>query len=128
MQAVRTPPIRALIGALACAALLAACGGSDKKETSTAAADAVPSQPVLQSLTCRDWQRYDAATRNNVIAGLKGFIGGAVTGKNANGRGSVLTDDQARRLLDGQCSHRYARAFSLYKLYGQAAGFAGRAP
>jgi hypothetical protein len=63
-----------------------------------------------------------------VVAGLKGFAGSQVTGKNANGPGSVLTDDQAHRLLDGQCSHAYARGFSLYKLYGQAAGFAGRAP
>jgi hypothetical protein len=130
MQAVRTPAIRALTAALACALTLAACGGSDDKKgkSGTDPDAAIPSQPVLQSLTCTDWQRYDAVTRANVIAGLRGFFGSDVTGKDANGRGSVLTDDQARRLLNGHCSQRYARGFSLYKLYGQAAGFAGRAP
>ena len=130
MQAVRTPAIRALTAALACALALGACGGSEgKKSNTTPAPDAaIPSQPVLQSLTCSDWERYDAVTRANVVTGLRGFFGGPVTGKDANGPGSVLTDDQARRLLNGHCSQRYARGFSLYKLYGQAAGFAGRAP
>jgi hypothetical protein len=40
----------------------------------------------------------------------------------------VLSGRRAAALFDNRCSQRFARWFRLYKLYGQAAGFAGIAP
>jgi hypothetical protein len=40
----------------------------------------------------------------------------------------VLTDDRAGALFDTRCGQRSAQSFALYKLYGQAAAFAGVAP
>ena len=34
----------------------------------------------------------------------------------------------ARALLNARCKPRYAHRFALYKLYGEASGFAGAAP
>ena len=42
--------------------------------------------------------------------------------------GSVLPEERAAALFDARCAPRYARSFALYKLYGQAAAFAGVAP
>ena len=130
MLGVRIGWTRALIAAAACALALAACGSDDGKKKAGTDPDVppVPNQPALQALTCRDWTNSDAATRESVLSGLEGFVGSPVTGKDANGQGSILTREQGRALLDGQCSRSFARGFSLYKLYGQAAGFAGHAP
>jgi hypothetical protein len=51
-----------------------------------------------------------------------------VTGKGVAARGAVLPDSEARRLFDNYCSQHFARAFVLYKLYGEAAGFTGADP
>jgi hypothetical protein len=123
MPALRASAARSLIAALAAALLLSGCGSAGKAEPER---PQVLSQRAVQSLRCSDWQQYDADLRARVIASLRGILGGDVIGKGASGRGSVLTDAQARRLFDGYCRQRFARAFSLYKLYGQAAGFAGR--
>ena len=123
MQAVRAVSARSLTAALACGVALAGCGDSEKKRTPKPV-----SQPVLQSLTCRDWQRLDDDARADVVAALHDFAGAGVTANGVSGKGTVLEDDQARRLFDGYCRRPFARSFSLYKLYGQAAGFSGHAP
>jgi hypothetical protein len=123
MPALRASAPRSLIAALAVALLLSGCGGSGKAEHKP---PPVLSQRQVQSLRCSDWQQLDPGPRAQVIASLRAILGGDVIGRGASGRGSVLTDAQARRLFDGYCRQRFARAFSLYKLYGQAAGFAGQ--
>ena len=82
----------------------------------------------LQGFTCADWQRSGPAERSAVLGELREVIGGQVTGGGVAGRGTVLTDDEATRLFDAHCRRPYAAGFVLYKLYGQAAGFAGVAP
>jgi hypothetical protein len=110
----------ALAGALA----LSACGGSGGGQRPDQRYD----QRAIQRLTCADWQRLGFRERGEVLASLRAIIGGDVVGRGASGRGSVLSDQQAQRLFNGYCRHHFARGFSLYKLYGQAAGFAGRPP
>jgi hypothetical protein len=63
-----------------------------------------------------------------VLSRYRQILGGAVTGKGVEARGSVLPDSEARRLFDNYCSQHFARAFVLYKLYGEAAGFTGADP
>jgi hypothetical protein len=79
----------------------------------------------VQHLKCRDWKAADPAERREMLRWLRLITGGQVTGKGANGRGSVLGDDKAYSLFDNYCRQHFARGFSLYKLYGQASGFAG---
>jgi hypothetical protein len=122
VQAVRSSTARALTAALGCALALGGCGGSGSVDQSNERF----SQPQVQRLTCADWQRFDIRERAEVIASLRETLGGEVVGRGASGKGSVLTDEQAQRLFNGWCKARFARGFSLYKLYGQAAGFAGR--
>jgi len=38
-------------------------------------------------------------------------------------RGQVLPDARARQLFDSYCAQRFAAAFNLYRLYGNAAAF-----
>jgi hypothetical protein len=82
----------------------------------------------LSLYTCRDWNRARPALERRLLARLARWTGGPVHGDKLSGYGTVLTDAHARGLFDTQCGHRYARAFFLYKLYGQAAGFAGVTP
>ena len=76
-------------------------------------------------LSCRDWKAANPAERSQILRSLRSVIGGQVTGRGANGRGAVLPDDKAYSLFDRYCREHFARGFSLYKLYGQASGFAG---
>ncbi|HEX8102189.1 MAG TPA: right-handed parallel beta-helix repeat-containing protein [Solirubrobacteraceae bacterium] len=79
--------------------------------------------------TCRDWRRASPTLQTRLLARLRRFTGGAVAGDALSaGFGTVLTDDHARRLFDSRCGERFAASFALYKLYGQAAAFAGVAP
>jgi hypothetical protein len=128
MPALRLPVALALVAVVAVAVgagvLVLASGGDSSK--GRAAPHGMLSQPQIQALRCRDWQQLDPRPRAQVLAGLRAILGGDVIGRGASGRGSVLRDAQARRLFDGYCRQPFAREFSLYKLYGQAAGFAGR--
>jgi hypothetical protein len=78
--------------------------------------------------TCGDWVSGGHGLQSKLLARLRRFTGGAVEGSGFLGYGSVLPDVRARALFDARCKPRYARSFALYKLYGQAAGFAGVAP
>jgi hypothetical protein len=82
----------------------------------------------LGTYTCRDWRRADATLRTRLLARLHRWNGGAVVGDRLVGFGSVLTDSRASALFDGRCRASYSDGFALYKMYGQAAGFAGIAP
>jgi hypothetical protein len=127
MPALRLSVALALVAvavAVGAGVLVLASGGDSSKDRP--APEGMLSQPQIQALRCRDWQQLDPRPRAQVLAGLRSILGGDVIGRGASGRGSVLRDAQARRLFDGYCRQPFAREFSLYKLYGQAAGFAGR--
>jgi hypothetical protein len=127
MPALRVPVALALVAAVVAVGagvlLLASGGHSAKPKPATTR---MLSQPQIQALRCRDWEQLEPRPRAQVLAGLRSILGGDVIGQGASGRGSVLRDVQARRLFDGYCRQRFAQEFSLYKLYGQAAGFAGQ--
>jgi hypothetical protein len=78
--------------------------------------------------TCADWRHAGSDLRAGLLARLSRFTGGPVEGDRLVGFGSVLSDARAAELLGSRCSQPFARAFKLYRLYGQAAGFAGVAP
>jgi hypothetical protein len=108
----------------ACALALCSCGGSsDGPAPAPGAFDL--NAPQVQRLKCRDWKAADPAGRSAMLKALRAVTRGQITGKGASGRGSVLSDDRAYSLFDNYCREHFARAFSLYKLYGQASGFAG---
>jgi len=106
----------------------AALGGCGSSQDVTAGSGAPLSGPELQHLTCADWEHADEPGRTRIVDGLQATLGGQVTGKGASGRGSVLSDELAQRLFDNYCSQSFARGFVLYKLFGQASGFAGSPP
>jgi hypothetical protein len=109
---------------IGCAALLGCGGSSSDDEGTTTTLEGTD----YQHLTCSDWDSADESRQDEIIAGFRAILGGQVTGRHASGRGSVLDDDYARRLFDNYCQQTFARAFMLYKLYGQASGFAGQSP
>jgi hypothetical protein len=78
--------------------------------------------------TCADWRKASPRLKRGLLARLAHFTGGEVHGDRLAGYGTVLRDRSARRLFAGQCRGRSHRSFALYKLYGQAAGFAGVRP
>ena len=124
MRPVRVAAARTLIaGALALG--LAACedgGNPAPSQGPLSASD-------LQQFTCSDWRSSNPQERRRAVDQLREITGGAVVGgRGVRGRGTVLEDDDAYRLFDGHCRHDHAADFVLYKLYGQAAGFAGVAP
>jgi hypothetical protein len=125
MQAVRVA-LALIAGLLAVGAVGLILFGGGHSRVDRPAAPAMLNQPQIQALRCRDWQRLGPASQAQVLAGLRSVLGGDVIGRGASGHGSTLRDQQAQRLFDGYCRLRFAGEFSLYKLYGQAAGFAGR--
>ena len=80
---------------------------------------------ALGLYTCADWRRASPGLRTKLLARLSRFTGGPVEGDVLRGYGSVLSGDRAATMFDTRCAPRYARAFALYKMYGQAAGFVG---
>lgn len=113
-----------------CALSLAACGSDDGDGGGGGKVERPANLPAdfnLQLFNCSDWKESDEEVRAYVVNRLEEVVGGQITGRGANGRGSTLTDDQARRLFDGSCGSPKARGFLLYKLYGHAAGFGGGA-
>lgn len=123
--ALRRPAGRTLGVLLVAAALaLGACGGSDDDDAKLK----LPANFNLQLFKCADWNVADEPVRRYVIDRLRVLSNDQITGPGVRGRGSVLTDDEARKLFDGRCADPRARGFVLYKLYAFARGFRGSAP
>ena len=123
-------PARAALILSALALAAGGCGGSDDEGRGGGKPERPKNLPAdfnLQLFNCSDWQRSDEDVRAYVVRRLDEVVGGQITGRGANGRGSTLTEDQAHRLFDGTCGSPRARGFLLYKLYGHAAGFGGGA-
>jgi hypothetical protein len=113
---------------LTCGLALAACGGSGDDGKQDVGQLKLPPDFNIQLFNCTDWNKADEPIRRYVLKRYREIIGGDITGQGVVGRGGVLPEAEARRLFDNYCAQRFARAFVLYKLYGQAAGFTGAAP
>jgi hypothetical protein len=108
---------RAALTAAACAALVpAACGGSHGR------AAAKPSAATVSSADCAQWKALDPAARRELVKGLRAFF---VQRLDSGAHERVPADAHAYRLITGYCRLPFARAFLLYRLYGNAAGFSG---
>ena len=125
------PALRTAAGLLTavCALIAGGCGGSSSgPPAGTGVGVGITAAPPVALFNCNDWNRADPQTRFSTVAKIREFVGGQVTGANANGSGSVLDDEDAFNLFEQYCGEDYAGHFLLYKLYGRAAGFAGHPP
>jgi len=114
---------------IAAAVALGACGGSDDDEPRKPQRPAgLPHDFNIQIFDCADWNASGEPVRRYVLGRLHEIGNDQITGPGVQGRGSVLTDEQARALFDQRCADPRARGFVLYKLYAFARGFRGSAP
>jgi hypothetical protein len=86
---------------------------------------ATTARRALGLYTCNDWRAGGSGRRSALLGRLGHFTGGRVTGSGMLGYGSVLTRSRAASILDRRCAEPGSKTFMLYKLYGEAAGFAG---
>jgi hypothetical protein len=119
----------ALVG---CALGLAACGDDDDDGKARAEAPkkppGLPSDFNLQLFNCSDWNEANAPVRRYVLDRLHDIGNDQVTGPDVEGRGSVLTDEQATAMFESTCANPRARGFVLYKIYAFSRGFRGGQP
>jgi hypothetical protein len=113
------------LGLVACALLAGGCGSDDSEEKEKLE---LPPGFNLQLFNCGDWNAADRPVREYVLGRLHTIANDQVTGPGVQGRGSVLTDEQATRYFDNRCKDPRARGFVLYKLYEFARGFRGSEP
>ena len=111
---------------VACALVAAGCGGSD--DSGEKEPPKLPPSFDLQLFNCADWNAADKPVREYVVGKLHEIGNDQITGPGVQGRGSVLTDEQATQLFDNRCADPRARGFVLYKLYAFARGFRGSSP
>jgi hypothetical protein len=112
--------------ALTAVVLLAAgCGGGSDAAPKATTAHAAAVKVIHKDLgvdvrlaDCTNWARGDRDARLGTIH----EIATAVPDQ------AELTDDQAYTLFENWCSHSYATAFKLYKLYTRAAAFTPQTP
>lgn len=119
----------AYVAALAacCALTLGACGDSDDDRAPERPAG-LPADFNLQLFDCGDWNAAGEPVRRYVLDQLHELGNDQITGPGVQGRGSVLTDAQARQMFDGRCADPRASGFVLYKLYAFSRGFRGGTP
>jgi hypothetical protein len=103
--------------AAAVGTLTACSAGSGSSGSSPTAAQAA----TVRTATCDSWNAASRAEQDRLVVGMRGFFGGQVDSPGL--RGQVLPDAKARQLFDSYCAQPFAGAFSLYRLYGDAAAF-----
>lgn len=128
-------PSRPLTGRLLAAALVAlalaaaGCGGDEDGEKRVDAKPAgLPGDFNLQLFNCDDWKAAGQPVRDYVLRRLHEIGNDQVSGPGVQGRGSVLTDEQAIAMFDSTCANPRARGFVLYKIYAFSRGFRGGSP
>ena len=114
----------ALVG---CTLLASGCGGSDDSDDERTPPK-LPPGFNLQLFNCADWNAADQPVREYVLRKLHEIGNDQIIGPGVQGRGSVLTDEQATQMFDNRCADPRARGFVLYKLYAFARGFRGASP
>lgn len=113
----------ALVG---CALLAPGCGSDDSEGERKP--PKLPPGFDLQLFNCADWNAADQPVREYVIGRLHEIANDQITGPGVQGRGSVLTDEQATQMFNNRCADPRARGFVLYKIYAFARGFRGSSP
>ena len=111
-----------LLGLLCSLPVLAACGSSHP--SGAAHSTTVPTtagEATVRTANCHLWRVLAPADRQQLVVGLRAFFAGRVDAPGK--RGQVLADKYANKLLTSYCRQRYAGAFMLYRLYGNAAAF-----
>jgi hypothetical protein len=98
--------------------LVVGCGGSKPGGSTTQTA---ASEATVRTARCNLWNVLDSGDRQRLIAGLRAFFGGRVDAPGR--RGQVLPDRYAYTFLTSYCRQPFARAFLLYRLYGNASAF-----
>ena len=111
---------------VACALLVAACGDSD--DSGDEKPLKLPPGFNLQLFNCSDWNAADEPVREYVLGRMHAIANDQITGPDVQGRGSVLTDEQATKMFDSTCANPRARGFVLYKIYAFSRGFRGSEP
>jgi hypothetical protein len=114
---------------VACAALATGCGGGDDDEPSAQKRpEGLPADFNIQIFDCADWNAAGPPVRRYVLRRLHEIGNDQVTGPDVQGRGSVLTDEQATKMFDSTCANPRTRGFVLYKIYAFSRGFRGSSP
>jgi hypothetical protein len=113
---------------VACVALAAGCGGGDDKPSEPKRPAGLPADFNIQVFDCADWNAAGPPVRRYVIGKLHKIANDQVTGPSVQGRGSVLTDEQATEMFDSTCANPRTRGFVLYKIYAFSRGFRGSSP
>lgn len=123
-------PARSLIaaGLAGCALAAGGCGGGDDEPAEPKRPAGLPANYNIQVFDCSDWNAAGPEVREFVLAKLHRIGNDQVTGPGVQGRGSVLTDEQATTMFDSTCRSPRARGFVLYKIYAFSRGFRGSSP
>jgi hypothetical protein len=116
----------ATVALVAGVVLVAGCGSDDSRDEK--APPKLPADFNLQLFNCSDWNAADSELREYVLGQLHEIAGDQITGPGVQGRGALLTDEQATQLFDNRCADPRARGFVLYKIYAFARGFRGSQP
>jgi hypothetical protein len=111
-------PVAALAVVTALLTVSACDGGSGRRATTSGG---VAEAATVRTATCDMWKAAPVAQKWRLVRGMREFFGGHVDAPGE--RGQVLPNDQARRLFDAYCGQQFAGAFSLYRIYGNAAAF-----
>jgi hypothetical protein len=114
-----------LAGPLCCLALLSGCGAVSQGSTTGEQHSSIDVGESARSDTCAQWRAGTVAQRHGALIRLRKFASGPVGSSAGLQHGHVLSDERAYELFQSYCSHHYARAFKLYKLYERAAAFLG---
>jgi hypothetical protein len=100
---------------------LGGCGGGGARpHARTASPDIPPNGATVRTARCLLWNVLDRSGRQQLITALRGFF----TQQLDNGAHVVaLPDARAYGIITSYCRLRFARAFLLYRLYGNAIAF-----
>lgn len=69
------------------------------------------------------WEQLDQAGRQRLVAGLRAFFSQRL---DTGARLKLIPDDRANRIITSYCRLPFARAFLIYRLYGNAVAFGGK--
>jgi hypothetical protein len=108
------------------AALVCLCGcGSHASSSTSGLRTSVPPMPAATARTanCMLWNVLQARDRQSLVAGLRGFFTQRL---DTGARERVLPDARETAIITRYCRLPFARAFLIYRIYGNATAFGGQ--
>ena len=104
---------------------ITACGGAHTAGSGTGPAVTSPPIPAATARTanCLLWNASTPDDRRRLVAGLRAFFTQRL---DTGARERVIPDDRAYAIITRYCRLPFAHAFLIYRLYGNAVGFAGQ--